>query len=351
MFFSVRGTLITAAVSLIVVVVAGLVIPGLTVRDAILAARFSITAVPLVILAVSHRNRLEKIRRAQMQAANEALMRSEAELEQRVIERTAALVRAREDAEEARQRAEKADQVKSQFLASMSHELRTPLNAILNFTEMMSLGMVGDVSDLQKDLLGKSLRSGRHLLDLINDVLDVSKMQSGMLTLFLEEGVDVQAELESVVDAAQSLLKNKPVTLVEEIERPLPLITGDRRRIRQILLNLISNAVKFTDDGTITLSARRMNGDLLFGVADTGPGIAPEQQARIFLPFVQTENGVRHVGGTGLGLAISKYLAEAHGGRLWVESEPGHGAVFFASLPIRAGETQAEEFSTREVER
>jgi signal transduction histidine kinase len=246
-----------------------------------------------------------------------------------------------EEAEIARKHAEQADQVKSQFLASMSHELRTPLNAILNFTEMMSLGMVGAVNEQQKDILGKSLASGRHLLDLINDVLDVSKMQSGMLALFVEDRLDMRGELETVISTAKTLLRDKPVRLIEDIDSSLPTMTGDRRRIRQILLNLVSNATKFTEQGSITISARQRDGEVVFGVADTGPGIPPEQQERIFLPFVQTEKGVQHAEGTGLGLAISRHLAEAHGGRLWVESQPGKGSAFYVSLPVHAAAAPA----------
>jgi signal transduction histidine kinase len=257
-------------------------------------------------------------------------------LEAQVEARTHDLRIAKEEADAARERAEQADQVKSQFLASMSHELRTPLNAILNFTEMMGLGMMGPVNDQQKDVLGKSLDSGRHLLHLINDVLDISKMQSGMLGLFVEDNVNLHAELDAVVMTAEALLKATPVRFVKDIDPALPSISGDRRRIRQILLNLISNAAKFTEQGTITLSARRRGDEVLFSVTDTGPGISAEQQAIIFQPFIQTEAGVRHGGGTGLGLPISKHLAEAHGGRLWVESEPDRGAAFYVTLPIIA---------------
>jgi len=292
----------------------------------------------LVLVFVSHRTNLEVERRAELQAANTLLEESSAklaalndQLEHRVAERTKEL-------EEARDRAERADQIKSQFLASMSHELRTPLNAILNFTEMISLEMVGPVSEPQKDLLGKSLGSARHLLSLINDVLDVSKMQSGMLSLFLEDNIDLNKEVDAVIVTAESLLNGKPITLALDIDADLPRIRGDSRRIRQILLNLISNAAKFTEEGTITLSAKQRSGEALFAVIDTGPGITLDEQKTIFEPFVQTESGIKHSGGTGLGLSISKHLAEAHGGKLWLESQPGDGAAFYVSLPIGAPE-------------
>src|SRR5262249_15852399 len=135
---------------------------------------------------------------------------------------------------------------------------------------------------------------------------------------------------------AQTLLKDKPVEFVQDIDEALPLVMGDKRRIRQILLNLVSNAAKFTDEGSITFSVKKRNDEILFADSDTGPGIAQEDQSIIFQRFVQTETGIQHAGGTGLGLPISKRLAEAHGGRLWVESEEGEGASFFVVLPIRS---------------
>ncbi|MBK8025048.1 MAG: response regulator [Chloroflexi bacterium] len=149
------------------------------------------------------------------------------------------------------------DSIKSQFLASMSHELRTPLNAILNFTEFVALGMMGEVNERQRDALGKALDSGRHLLALINDVLDITKIESGMLQLFVEEDIDLHVELDAIKDAATAMIQNKPIRYVEDIDPALPLIVGDRRRIRQILLNLVSNAIKFTESGTVTVSVKK----------------------------------------------------------------------------------------------
>lgn len=226
-----------------------------------------------------------------------------------------------------------ADRIKSQFLASVSHELRTPLNAILIYTEMLSTGLPGPVNQQQSEMLANSLESGRHLQRVIDDVLDMSKIQAGMLTLALEKDVNLYQELEAAADTAETLLKGKPVQLVKEFSRDLPALTADRRRIRQILLNLLANAAKFTERGAVTLGVNKVGNEVLFRVSDTGPGIAKEQQEQIFKPFVQTETGVRY-GGTGLGLPISRSLAEAHGGRLWVESEPGQGATFYVALPV-----------------
>lgn len=226
-----------------------------------------------------------------------------------------------------------ADKMKSQFLASMSHELRTPLNAIINFTEMVALGMIGPVNQEQVSLLEQSLDSSKHLLNLINDVLDISKIQAGKLTLFVEENINIYAELETAVTMIQPMLQGKPVQLIQDIDDHLPLLCGDKRRIRQILLNLLTNAAKFTDEGTITLSAKNQGHHVLFAITDTGPGITADLQLSIFEPFIQTPNDLKNAHGTGLGLPITRSLVEAHGGHLWLESEPGDGAAFYVTLP------------------
>jgi signal transduction histidine kinase len=228
------------------------------------------------------------------------------------------------------------DTLKSQFLASMSHELRTPLNAILNFTEFVSIGMLGAVNDGQRDALNKSLESGRHLLSLINDVLDITKIEANMMTLFIEDDLELPTLLDAVVATTQPLLADKPVQLILDIDANLPLMIGDKRRIRQILLNLMSNAAKFTAEGSITLSVKNQQDNVLFAVIDTGPGIVAADQQVIFEPFRQSDLGLMQAGGTGLGLPISKRLAEAHGGKLWVESEVGEGAAFYVLLPVRS---------------
>ncbi len=234
-------------------------------------------------------------------------------------------------AEELRQ----ADQTKSQFLASMSHELRTPLNAIMNFTEMIALEMMGPINNEQKELLDQSLDSAKHLLNLINDILDISKIQAGKLTLFIEEDVNIYAELKTVLGMVEPLLSQKqtPLNLVQDVDDDLPLLTGDKRRVRQILLNLVSNAVKFTDEGTVTLGIKNHEDHILIAVIDNGPGITSDMQTLIFEPFIQTKDGIKHADGTGLGLPITKSLVVAHGGRIWLESVPGEGAAFYVALP------------------
>ena len=255
-------------------------------------------------------------------------------LEDKVEERT-------HDLEIAAQELKRADLMKSQFLASMSHELRTPLNAIINFTQLIAMGVAGPVTDEQVTMLNTSLSSSKHLLQLINDVLDISKIQAGKLSLYIEDDVNLNDEIKAVVDMAEPLLQKQnasleqPIRFIQDIDNNLPLTVCDRRRTRQVLLNLLSNAIKFTEQGSITLSVKKKGDEFIFAVMDTGPGIPQEMQARIFEPFVQVTADIKHTQGTGLGLPISRSLARAHGGDLWVESKMGEGTTFFFTLPFR----------------
>jgi len=266
--------------------------------------------------------------------ANQELRQLQTSLEQRIAERT-------RDLEIAAQELERTDLMKSQFLASMSHELRTPLNSIINFTQLIAMGIAGPVTDEQVTMLQTSLGSSRHLLQLINDVLDISKIQAGKLNLYIEEDVNLNEEIKEVVDMAEPLLQKQntaleqPIRFIQDVDHDLPLTACDRRRIRQVLLNLLSNAVKFTEQGSITLSVKTKGEEFIFAVMDTGPGIPQDMQARIFEPFVQATSDIKHSQGTGLGLPISRSLVEAHGGDLWVESNMGEGTTFFFTLPIR----------------
>ena len=250
-------------------------------------------------------------------------------LEDRVRQRT-------QELEAARAEAERANQVKSQFLANMSHELRTPLNAILNFTSFVSQGFMGPVNDEQVEALETVITSGNHLLNLINDVLDIAKIEVGKMELFIED-VDIRAELKGVLATAQGLVKDKPIRLVTEIQEDLPRIRGDGRRLHQVFLNLVSNAIKFTPEGIVMVTAHHEGNEIVVSVRDTGLGIAPEDRDVIFESFRQAESGLRlGSSGTGLGLPISKHFVEAHGGRIWMESEVGKGTIFYVALPINA---------------
>jgi signal transduction histidine kinase len=231
-----------------------------------------------------------------------------------------------------------ASQHKSQFLANMSHELRTPLNAVLGYTEMLLDSVYGDVTGEAQEILEYVQANGQHLLALINDVLDLSKIEAGQLALVLDEYA-VQGVIEAVVSFAQPLAQAKGLDLKVSIAEGLPLGRGDERRLTQVLLNLVGNAIKFTDTGSVTITATAA-GDLLeLAVTDTGPGIASTDQERIFDAFQQVDNSsTRQKGGTGLGLAISRRIVQMHGGTISVESTPGQGSTFRIRIPLQAGE-------------
>jgi len=236
--------------------------------------------------------------------------------------------------EEARHEAERSNQVKSSFLASMSHELRTPLNACINFTKFVVNGVMGPINDRQKDALVQVVDSSEHLLDLINDVLDMSKIESGSLRLFVQDDIDLTHILIKAAETAKALTSEKDVEINLQIDDHLPLITGDKQRLYQVMLNLVSNACKFTNDGEITISGHLSENSVLIDVKDTGPGILTEDYENVFQPFKQTNTGLRSGGGTGLGLPITKSIVEAHQGKIWIESCIGQGTTFHITLPV-----------------
>jgi signal transduction histidine kinase len=229
-----------------------------------------------------------------------------------------------------------ASQHKSQFLANMSHELRTPLNAIIGYTEMMADGLYGEVPEKAQGVLERVQANGRHLLGLINDVLDLSKIEAGQLVLAMEE-YSVVDMVATVLSATESLARAKNLRLASDVPTGLPTGTGDARRLTQVLLNLVGNAIKFTDQGSVEVRAAQVDGRFELSVVDTGFGIAPEDQAKIFEEFQQVDNtSTRKKGGTGLGLSISRRIVELHGGRITVESEVGKGSTFKVTVPINA---------------
>jgi signal transduction histidine kinase len=229
---------------------------------------------------------------------------------------------------------ELASQHKSQFLANMSHELRTPLNAILGYSELIRDGIYGDISDKVRSVLERVDHNGRHLLGLINDVLDLSKIEAGRLSLSLGQYA-LGETVAAVIVATESLANEKGLKLSAEVAPDLPAGYGDERRLAQVLMNLVGNAIKFTEKGEVRIEARATQGRFEIAVIDTGPGIAPEQQQKIFEEFHQVDqSATKKQGGSGLGLAISKRLVVLHGGRIWCESQPGVGSTFRISLPI-----------------
>jgi GAF domain-containing protein len=236
---------------------------------------------------------------------------------------------------------EEASQHKSQFLANMSHELRTPLNAILGYTELMADGAYGEPSEKVLGILKRLESNGKHLLGLINDVLDLSKIEAGQLVLELSDYC-IQDIAQTVRSTLEPLAADKKLGFKVEMAPHLPPGRGDGRRLTQVLINLVGNAIKFTDAGEVAIKAEANNGSFYVSVRDTGPGISAADQAKLFQEFQQADNAItRKKGGTGLGLAISKRIIEMHGGKIWVESQPGQGSTFAFALPV-AVERQVE---------
>jgi signal transduction histidine kinase len=239
--------------------------------------------------------------------------------------------------EEKGQELEVASQHKSQFLANMSHELRTPLNAVLGYTELILDGVLGEVPEPIRDSLARARNSGHHLLGLINDVLDLAKIEAGQLTLSLGDYA-LAGIIQTVLTAMAPLAAEKRLALAADVDPDLPPGRGDERRIAQVLMNLVGNAVKFTDRGEVRVAASVADGAFRVAVTDTGPGIAEADQARVFEEFQQVDGATtRKKGGTGLGLAIARRIVELHGGRIGVDSRAGHGSTFWFTLPIGRG--------------
>ena len=231
------------------------------------------------------------------------------------------------------------DQLKSQFLANMSHELRTPLNSIIGFSRVILKGIDGAVSDMQQQDLTAIYNSGQHLLGLINDILDLARIEAGKMELNFEE-VHLADMTTSVMSTAKGLVKEKPIQLLQRIPTTMPSVRGDTMRVRQVLLNLISNASKFTDEGSITVEALVQKGptgkiEALINVIDTGPGISIEDQKKLFQAFSQVDgSATRKSGGSGLGLSICANLVQLHGGRIGIQSGAGKGSTFWFTLPL-----------------
>ncbi len=258
-----------------------------------------------------------------------------ATLEQRVADRTAQL-------EVAKTEADRANRAKSDFLSRMSHELRTPLNAVIGFSELLLERVVGDLTAKQEEFIRDVRDSGVHLLTLINDVLDISKIEAGRMELHIAE-TDVTEVVEAAMTTLRPMIERKHLNLSSTLDPRAPIIRADKVRLKQILYNLLSNAVKFTPEGgQIRIETHLINGDLELAVVDTGPGIAPEEQRKLFQEFVQLETPQpTEFTGTGLGLVLVKRLTELHGGRVRLESEVGKGSRFSIRLPLGLGPVQS----------
>ncbi len=257
------------------------------------------------------------------------------------LERARALKAAEDEGREmrlAKERAEAADHVKSAFLATMSHELRTPLNSIIGFTGVLLQGLAGPLNEEQTKQLAIVRSAGRHLLALINDVLDISKIEAGQLVMTIEP-FDLGTLLDRVLTGFRPQVERKGLTFDVQGAIGALAVVGDVRRVEQVLLNLLSNALKFTDRGCITVECRRDDGFAVLSVTDTGPGIAPEDRERIFLPFVQLASNTdgRLTEGSGLGLSICRRLIEAMNGEIGVGGRPDGGSCFHVTLPLAGG--------------
>jgi GAF domain-containing protein len=233
---------------------------------------------------------------------------------------------------------EVASQHKSQFLANMSHELRTPLNAILGYTELIADGIYGEPSEKMLGVLKRLESNGKHLLGLINDVLDLSKIEAGQLVLELTD-YSLEDIAQTVRSTLEPLAADKKLAFKVDVAPKLPAGHGDGRRLTQVVINLVGNAIKFTDAGEVVITAGATDGSFHLSVRDTGPGISAADQAKLFQEFQQADNAItRKKGGTGLGLAISKRIVEMHGGKIWVESQVGQGSTFAFTVPFRVAQ-------------
>lgn len=272
----------------------------------------------------------------------EELKKYREHLEELVKERTNELEKKTKELQEANIHLQEADRLKSVFLASMSHELRTPLNSIIGFTGIILMGMVGEISEEQKTQLTMVKNSANHLLSLINDLLDISKIEAGKVELSREK-FQLDDVVREVVETFSPAVNEKGLALLTEVPEGITLFS-DRRRIKQVLMNLVSNAVKFTDQGSVKLSARVLEGEFLeMSVADTGIGMQKESMNKLFEPFQQLDMSLtKKYEGTGLGLYLCKKLAALLGGDISVESEYEAGSQFTFTIPLREGKTNEE---------
>jgi signal transduction histidine kinase len=259
--------------------------------------------------------------------AEEKLHRLNEELEQRIVERTEELAAAMVKAQES-------DRLKSAFLAAMSHELRTPLNSIIGFTSVILQGLAGPLNEEQTKQLGMTRESARHLLALINDVLDISKIEAGQLEIF-KRPFDMRQAIESALRVVYPLAQKKNLPLLTSIGPGVGIINNDRRRVEQVLINLVNNAIKFTQHGEVSVQCEIKDSWLETTIHDDGIGIKPEDIDKLFKPFQQIDSGIaRGHEGTGLGLSICKRLVTAMGGEISVESQWGVGSTFKFTLPV-----------------
>lgn len=337
---------IAIATAIVVVTVSipsllGFEIPVQPVPDAVITPilALGVPTAGAVLIAALWQSRLALSEASRhLRETNEALKESERLLEEKVAQRTQALQDSRTELAQARDEAVAANRHKSAFLANMSHELRTPLNAVIGFSEVLLERVFGDLNDKQAEYLGDIHSSGKHLLSLINDILDLSKIEAGRLELSLK-AVEVSVTFENAMVLMRDRANRGGVKLETDVEPDLGTVIADERKLKQILINLLSNAVKFTKaGGHVTLRATRNGQDLEIAVVDTGIGIAPENHSLVFEEFRQASDDYASAQeGTGLGLALTKRLVELHGGKIWLESSLDEGSTFALRIPIDGG--------------
>jgi signal transduction histidine kinase len=340
-FASVRGTIWRTALLLAAFLAAGIALSVLLASRLARPIRQMRTAAAR-IGAGAYDERIELGRRDELGGLADELNRMAASLqasvqslEQKVEERTRELEQALAELSQKGRQLEVVSEHKSHFLANMSHELRTPLNAIIGFSQVLRQRLFGPINEKQEEYLDDIVSSGNHLLSLINDVLDLSKVEAGQVDLEVAS-FPLREALERGVVMVREPATEHGVRLSLELAPGIDLVEGDERRLRQVIFNLLSNAVKFTPEGgEVVVATASRDHEVLISVTDTGPGIPLEDHERIFEEFQQTNVGVQQREGTGLGLALSKRLVELHGGRIWVESEPGHGSRFVFTLPAK----------------
>lgn len=260
------------------------------------------------------------------------------QLHQRLAELEAELAQTKRELVEAKKQLRDADRLKTEFVATVSHELRNPLNSIIGFAKLLLKQQVGPLNQIQHTDVSYIYDSAQHLLSLVNDILDLSKIEAGKIRLDLE-WVSVEEIIVGLIASTYIYIEGKPIELREEIEPHLPKLYVDRGRIRQVVLNMLSNAAKFTDAGCITLNIRQINKNnqawVCFSVKDTGIGIAEADIPKVFEPFRQIDSSVgRRAEGTGLGMPISARLVALHGGDMWLESRVGQGSTFMFIIPL-----------------
>ena len=231
-----------------------------------------------------------------------------------------------------------ASKVKNDFLSNMSHEIRTPLNAVIGFSELLKMKTIGDLNDKQEGYVDNIRYGGKHLLNVISDILDLSKLDAGKMELVIEN-ISIPETLDRTIVMLEEMAKKSNVSLIKKLAPELEFIEADKQRLIQILFNLLSNAIKFNrkKGGTATITTNREGDMAKFSVSDTGIGIKEVDKNKLFKDFEQLDSGIsKKYGGTGLGLAITKKLIELHGGKIWVDSELGAGSTFTFLLPIKA---------------